>query len=355
MTNNDFWHGKRVFVTGHTGFKGSWLSLWLQHLGADVTGFSLSPPTEPGLFDLANVGRDMRSVIGDVRDVAAVTKAMSETKPDIVVHMAAQSLVRYSYHNPAETYAVNVMGSVHVFEAARQTDSVQSIVNVTSDKCYRNNEWVWGYRESDRLGGYDPYSSSKACSEIITDAYRNSFFNSTNFSEHGVSIASVRAGNVIGGGDWATDRLVPDMMRAIYNGLPIKIRNPHSIRPWQHVLEPLSGYLLLAERLFADKGNIENSWNFGANDEDAKPVSWIVDYLTSKWGDNASYKIDGDPQPHEAKYLKLDCSKAKTELGWNPHWSLEVCLNNIISWHKSHLAGDDMRDVTLQQIGLFSK
>ncbi len=350
-----FWGGKRVFVTGHTGFKGSWLSLWLQQLGAEVTGYALSPPTNPSLFDVANVASGMTSVIGDVRDAESLTRCMKMAKPDIVIHMAAQALVRSSYDNPVETYATNVMGSVHMLEAVRQTASVRAVVNVTSDKCYENNEWLWGYREIESMGGYDPYSSSKGCAELITSAYRNSFFNHENYSEHGVALASVRAGNVIGGGDWAMDRLIPDVMRAIQAGQSVKIRNPHAIRPWQHVLEPLSGYLLLAEKLYAGGTGFAEGWNFGANDEDAKPVQWIVEQLTSRWGEGASWELDINPQPHEAQYLKLDCSKAKARLGWEPRWSLDECLLNITNWHKDQLHGQEMLEVTMRQIELFSK
>lgn len=349
-----FWGGKRVFITGHTGFKGSWLSLWLQQLGAEVTGYALSPPTNPSLFDVANVAGGMTSVIGDVRDAESLTRCMKKAKPDIVIHMAAQPLVRYSYDNPVETYATNVMGSVHMLEAVRQSASVRAVVNVTSDKCYENKEWLWGYREIEPMGGYDPYSSSKGCAELITSAYRSSFFNHGNYPEHGVALASVRAGNVIGGGDWAIDRLIPDVMRAIQAGQSVKIRNPHAIRPWQHVLEPLSGYLLLAKKLYTEGVTFAEGWNFGANDEDVKPVQWIVEQLTSHWGEGATWELDVKPQPHEAQYLKLDCSKAKARLGWLPRWSLDECLLNIVNWHKDHLHGHEMHKVTIQQIESFS-
>lgn len=346
----DFWRGKRVFLTGHTGFKGSWLALWLQQLGANLTGYALAPPTTPSLFNVANVGAGMCSVIADIRDLAALTKAMQEAKPDIVIHMAAQPLVRYSYQAPIETYATNVMGTVYLFEAIRQTDSVRAVVNVTSDKCYDNKEWPWGYRENEPLGGYDPYSNSKGCAELVTAAYRNSFFNPEKYAEHHVAIASGRAGNVIGGGDWAADRLIPDTLRAIETGQAVSIRSPHAIRPWQHVLEPLSGYLALAEKLFNEGPVYAEGWNFGPADEDAKPVQWIVEQLTMRWGEGARWQLDSNPQPHEAHFLKLDCSKAKGRLNWQPRWPLSTTLANIVSWHKAWLNGDDMQSLTLTQI-----
>jgi len=352
--NPTFWSGKKVFVTGHTGFKGSWLCLWLQQLGSEVTGYSLQPPTNPSLFDVAKVAREMKSVFGDVRDAESLAQCMKMAKPEIVIHMAAQPLVRYSYDNPIETYATNIMGSVHMLEAVRKTPSVRAIVNVTSDKCYENKKWIWGYRENEPMGGYDPYSSSKGCAELVTSAYRSSFFNHANYLDHGVALASVRAGNVIGGGDWAMDRLIPDIMRAIQAGNPVQIRNPHAIRPWQHVLEPLSGYLLLAEKLYSEGMGFAEGWNFGANDEDAQPVEWIVERLTSHWGEAASWELDKSPQPHEAQYLKLDCSKAKSRLGWTPRLSLDQCLINITTWHKNHLNGEDMHKVTISQIETFS-
>lgn len=348
--NPGFWRGKRVFVTGHTGFKGSWLSLWLQRLGVDLTGYALEPPTNPSLFNVANVESGMHSVIADIRDSAALTKAMQEAEPDIVIHMAAQPLVRYSYQTPVETYATNVMGTVHLFEAIRQTNCVRAVVNVTSDKCYENKEWPWGYRENESMGGYDPYSNSKGCAELVTAAYRNSFFNPSKHNEHGVAIGSARAGNVIGGGDWAVDRLIPDILRAFEVGQAVNIRSPHAIRPWQHVLEPLSGYLTLAEKLFTDGPECGEGWNFGPADEDAKPVQWIVEQLATKWGDDAQWKLDNKPQPHEAHFLKLDCSKAKARLNWQPRWPLSTALANIVSWHKAWLDGSNMQFIALNQI-----
>jgi len=346
---------KRVFISGHTGFKGSWLCLWLHSLGAHVTGYALNPPTEPSLFHLCKIDELVKSTIADVRDGQALSKAMSEAKPDIVIHMAAQPLVRDSYKIPLETYAINVMGTVNILEAARNCKSIKAIINVTTDKCYENKEWVWGYRENEPLGGYDPYSSSKACSELVTSAYRNSYFNPGTYRQHGVAIASARAGNVIGGGDWATDRLVPDMIRAIMSGKPVLIRNPHALRPWQHVLEPLSGYLMLARKLYEDGGSFSEAWNFGPDDSDAKPVEWLVKMLCDKWGNGASYELDGQEHPHEAHYLKLDCSKSKTRLDWRPQWGLEKTIDGIIEWTWAYLGKKDVREVCLDQIREYMK
>ena len=352
--NASFWAGKKVFVTGHTGFKGSWLCLWLQQLGAEVTGYALQPPTNPSLFEVAQVAQGMHSLIGDIRDGEALVRAMQATAPDIVIHMAAQPLVRYSYVAPVETYATNVMGTVHLLEAVRQTPTVRAVVNVTSDKCYENREWVWGYRENEAMGGYDPYSSSKGCAELVASAYRNSFFNPQDYAKHGVAVASARAGNVIGGGDWAEDRLIPDIMRAIVQSTPVSIRNPHAIRPWQHVLEPLSGYLVLAQKLYQEGVAYAEGWNFGPNDADAKPVQWIVAQLTQHWGEGASWVLDDGDHPHEAHYLKLDCSKAKARLDWQPRWSLNEALEKIIAWHKAEVQGEDMNAKTLAQIAEFT-
>ena len=349
-----FWCGKKVFLTGHTGFKGGWLSLWLQQLGAEVTGFSLQPLTNPSLYEVANVAQGMKSIIGDIRDGATLAKAMRDVAPDIVIHMAAQPLVRYSYTEPVETYSTNVMGTVHLLEAVRQTPTVRAVVNVTSDKCYENKEWVWGYRESEPMGGFDPYSNSKGCAELVTSAYRNSFFNPAKYSEHHVALASGRAGNVIGGGDWADDRLIPDILLAISEERPVVIRNPDSIRPWQHVLEPLSGYLQLAQKLYEEGITYAESWNFGPREEDAQPVQWIVEHLTKQWGDGASWQLDQGNHPHEAHYLKLDCSKAKIRLNWQPRWDLAHTLEMIIAWQRDYLAQADMRQTTLNQIRKFT-
>ena len=346
--NTNFWNGKRVFLTGHTGFKGSWLSLWLQSMGVDLHGLALRPPTTPALFDEAGVGAGMSSTIGDIRDYKTVHDAVKACQPDIIIHMAAQPLVRYSYHAPIETYATNVMGAVHVLEAARQVGTAKAIVNVTTDKCYENKEWVWGYREDEPMGGYDPYSNSKGCSELVTSAYRRSFF-----QQSGIALASARAGNVIGGGDWATDRLVPDILRAFEKSQPVVIRNPHATRPWQHVLEPLSGYLMLAERLYGDGQMFAEGWNFGPHEEDARPVQWIVENLVEAWGGGASWELDGGVHPHEANYLKLDISKAKNKLSWQPRWNLATALANITDWHHHWLAKGDVQSKCLQQINDF--
>ncbi|MDD3884411.1 MAG: CDP-glucose 4,6-dehydratase [Gallionella sp.] len=353
--NAEFWRGKKVFMTGHTGFKGSWLSLWLQHLGAEVTGYALQPPTNPSLFEVANVAQGMTSIVGDIRDAEALSKAMQKASPEVLIHMAAQPLVRYSYVNPVETYSTNVMGTVHLLEAVRQTPSVRAVVNVTSDKCYDNKEWVWGYRENEAMGGFDPYSNSKGCAELVTSAYRNSFFNPAQFDKHGVALASARAGNVIGGGDWADDRLIPDILRAISDNKPVVIRSPHAIRPWQHVLEPLSGYLLLAEKLHTQGIAYAEGWNFGPADEDAKPVQWIVEQLTQRWGEGASWQLDGGEHPHEAHYLKLDCSKARMRLDWQPRWHLGYTLELIVAWQQAWLAKQDMRSFTLKQIEQYAQ
>lgn len=352
----NFWSGRRVFLTGHTGFKGGWLSLWLQHLGADITGFALPPVPGKNLFDIANVGNGMRSVIADLRDLPRLEREMKAAAPEIVIHMAAQAFVRESYVSPLETYEVNVLGTANVLEAVRITPQVKAVIIVTTDKCYENREWNWGYRENDPLGGYDPYSSSKACAELVTSAYRSSFFNSSRYMQHGVAIATVRAGNVIGGGDWASDRLMPDLLSAIGQGEPVRIRNPHAIRPWQHVLEPLSGYLSLAEKLSSSNGLIYGeAWNFGPSDDDARSVQWIVERMIEIWGGNNSWVHDKLPQPHEASYLKLDCSKAHNHLGWKPRWNLSDALSVIVDWQQSFLAGENMRVKTLAQIHKFEQ
>ena len=348
--NPAFWHGKRVLLTGHTGFKGGWLSLWLQSLGAQVVGYALAPPTNPSLFEVAEVGKGMTSIIGDIRDLANLQSVLLEHKPEIVIHMAAQPLVRYSYQNPVETYSTNVMGTVHLLEAVRNTPGVKAVVNITTDKCYENKEWVWGYRENEPMGGYDPYSNSKGCAELVTSAYRSSFFNAHNYAQHGVAVATVRAGNVIGGGDWAKDRLIPDILAAFEQGQRVNIRNPHAIRPWQHVLEPLRGYLTLAEHLFEQGTDFAEGWNFGPNDEDAKPVGWIVEQMAALWSDDAHWQIDGGEHPHEASYLKLDISKARSRLDWHPALRLIDALKLIVDWSKQRQSGGNLRALTLAQI-----
>jgi CDP-glucose 4,6-dehydratase len=350
VMNPAFWSGKRVLLTGHTGFKGSWSSLWLQSMGAQVVGYALAPPTNPSLFDVAQVGRGMSSVIGDIRDMAKLQAVFIEHKPEIVIHMAAQPLVRYSYQNPVETYSINVMGTVHLLEAVRNTPGVKVVVNVTTDKCYENKEWVWGYRENEPMGGYDPYSNSKGCAELVSASYRSSFFNPINHGQHGVALATVRAGNVIGGGDWAQDRLIPDMLAGFEQGRRVNIRNPHAIRPWQHVLEPLRGYLTLAERLFENGPSFAEGWNFGPNDEDAKPVSWIAKQMAELWGNTAQWHIDTGEHPHEATYLKLDISKARSRLDWHPALRLNEALKLIVDWSKQRQSGADIRALTLAQI-----
>jgi len=348
--NPNFWAGKRVFLTGHTGFKGSWMSLWLQSLNAELTGFALPAPTHPSLFEEARVADGMKSITGDIRELAAIRQAIHEARPEIVIHMAAQPLVRYSYQNPVETYATNVMGTVHLLEAVRAAPSVKAVVNITTDKCYENREWAWGYRENEPMGGYDPYSNSKGCAELVTAAYRSSFFNPAAYAQHGVGVATVRAGNVIGGGDWSQDRLIPDILSAFEAGRVVNIRNPHSIRPWQHVLEPLHGYLTLAERLCASGPSYGEGWNFGPNDEDAKPVGWIAAQMAKMWGDGAKWQVDAGEHPHEATYLKLDISKVRSRLGWHPSLRLTEALNLVVDWSKQRRDGADIRKLTLDQI-----
>lgn len=348
--NKEFWVNKKVLITGHTGFKGSWLSLILYKLGSDLYGYALNPPTQPSLFVEAGINELIKSQISDIRDYENLKNNIELIKPDIVIHMAAQPLVRESYKSPRETYEINVMGIVNLLEAVRDISGVRAIINVTTDKCYENKEWHWGYRENEPMGGYDPYSNSKGCSELVTSSFRNSFYNSKDYTKHGVAVASARAGNVIGGGDWAEDRLIPDFIRAVSKGEELKIRNPYAIRPWQHVLEPLSGYLMLAERLYNDGPEYAQAWNFGPDDNDAKNVEWITTRFCNLWGNGASFEIDQNPHPHEASYLKLDCSKAKAKLGWSPKWDLEKSLESIVEWYRACLNKADMREVCNNQM-----
>jgi CDP-glucose 4,6-dehydratase len=343
--SSSFWRGKRVLLTGHTGFKGSWLSLWLLSMGSVLRGVALDAPTTPALFDIARVADGMDHKVADVRDYDAISALIAEFKPEIIFHMAAQPLVRLSYEEPIATYATNVMGTVHVLEAARHAGSVRAVVNVTTDKCYENREWVWGYREDEAMGGYDPYSSSKGCSELVSNAFRKSFLQAS-----GIGLATARAGNVIGGGDWAVDRLVPDILKALEQGRPVLIRNPHAVRPWQHVLEPLSGYLLLAESLFEHGQLGAEGWNFGPCDDDARPVQWVVERLCKEWGGGASWVLQPGDHPHEAQYLKLDVSKARQRLNWSPRLPLQTALALVIAWHQEWLSGSDMQAFSLKQI-----
>ena len=342
----NFWKGKKVFLTGHNGFKGSWLSLWLQSMGAVVKGYSLNVNTEPSLFVEANVSKGMESEVGDIRNLEQLTESMVSFSPDILIHMAAQPLVRLSYQEPVDTYTTNVIGTVNVLEAARKCSNLKAIVSVATDKCYENKEWEWGYRENEPMGGHDPYSSSKGCAELVTSSYRRSFFT----SEHTASLASARAGNVIGGGDWAKDRLIPDILTAFEKSEPVVIRNPLSTRPWQHVLEPLSGYLVLAQQLYQNGDEFAEAWNFGPKDEDCKPVSWILDQMVKAWGNDASWSLDKNNNPHEAGFLKLDCSKAFQKLSWTPKWDLKFTLESIIKWHKVFISKGNIKLQCLEEI-----
>jgi len=342
LVSPDNWSGKRVLVTGHTGFKGGWLSLWLHHLGANVNGLALDPPTDPSFFEQTRLSELVRHHVVDVRDEEATHTLIAEARPEIVFHLAAQPLVRYSYSHPVETYATNIMGTVHVLEACRKTDSVKAAVCITSDKCYENQETMRPYRESDPMGGYDPYSSSKGAAELVISAYRRSYHD-------GPLIASVRAGNVIGGGDWALDRLVPDIIRAMLRGEPVQIRNPDSVRPWQHVLEALGGYLVIAERLLQGDDRVATAFNFGPADDDTQRVSWVVERMLENWGSGEWVKAEG-ARPHEANLLRLDCSKARAELGWQPRFRLEDALAKVVEWHKGVAGGGDARAISLAQI-----
>ena len=351
VVNPSFWNGKRIFLTGHTGFKGGWLALWLSSMGARVTGYALTPNTSPSFFEVVKIAADLEdSNIADIRDLEKLQKAMSDAQPEVVIHMAAQPLVRYSYANPVETYATNVMGTVHVLESIRALDCVRAAVIVTTDKCYENQEWVWGYRENEPMGGHDPYSSSKGCAELVTSAYRQSYFAPEKYSQHRVAIASARAGNVIGGGDWSEDRLIPDAIHAFEANEVLMIRNPMATRPWQHVLEPLSGYLVLAQALYEQGAHFDGGWNFGPSDEDARSVQEVIELFIQSWHSPAAWKQDMAEQPHEAHSLKLDCSKARQYLKWTPKWSLENAISQISQWHKAYQQNLNMRDISLAQI-----
>lgn len=342
LVRSEIWRGRRILLTGHTGFKGSWLALWLNALGAEVTGLAL-PAEETSLYDQARIGELVRSVEGDIRDPAVVEAVVAEARPEVVFHLAAQPLVRLSYDQPAETFATNVQGTVHVLDACRRTADLKAIVCVTSDKCYENREWVWPYRETDPMGGHDPYSASKGAAEIVIASYRRSFF------ENGPLLASVRAGNVIGGGDWAADRLIPDIVRAILADREVEVRSPGAVRPWQHVLEALGGYLIIAERLLDGDRAIADGWNFGPADDDTRPVGWIVERMLSVWG-KGSWALSDGPRSHEANLLRLDCSKARRELGWRATWRLEATLDRIVEWHRQVAEGQDPRAVSLAQL-----
>lgn len=345
--NSHFWQNKKVLITGHTGFKGSWLSLWLQWLGADVVGVALEPSTQPNLFSTAHVSQNMTSLIGNICNFELMQNIQTQYQPEIIFHLAAQPLVRFSYHNPLETYATNVMGTVNLLESIRQSGpNVKAIIIVSSDKCYENKEWLWAYREPDRLGGYDPYSNSKACTELVAAAFRNSYR---------LNIATARAGNVIGGGDWAQDRLIPDMVRSLDSGEKMIVRYPQALRPWQHVLEPLQGYMHLAEKLYHHPVDYAQAWNFGPNEADVRNVRWVVEKINQIWDTAVVWQLMTDNPLHEAGYLKLDSSKAKAQLGWRPHWNIEQALQETLRWYRAHRDGANMQEVTLAQIKNYTK
>lgn len=345
--DSEFWHGRRVLVTGHTGFKGGWLTILLKSMGAELTGLALPPITEPSLFKCAGVAEGIASYLVDVRDLVAVSDILMTARPEVVFHLAAQAIVSESYRDPVGTYSANIMGTVNVLESVRRCDGVRAVVVVTSDKCYENNEWVWGYRENEPMGGHDPYSSSKGCAELVTSAYRRSFFMPENSS---CGVASVRAGNVIGGGDWSRDRLVPDLVQSFMSGERAIIRKPFAVRPWQHVLEPLTGYLMLAYHLYHDWHNFAEAWNFGPSDDDTRPVQWIAEQLTRRWGGKAGWYAGACEHGHEALTLRLDSGKARARLGWRPRLSLGQTLDFVVDWYKAYNRGRPMRDVTLDQI-----
>ena len=345
-----FWKNKRVLITGHTGFKGSWLSLWLQTRGATVTGYSLEPPTSPSFFEISGIAAEMVSIHGDIRDLENFKAAVKTHQPEIIIHMAAQSLVRYSYNHPVETYSTNVMGTVNILDTVRQLGGVKVVLIITSDKCYENRETLTGYRESDPMGGYDPYSSSKGCAELVTAAYRNSFFPPARYSSHGVAIASTRAGNVIGGGDWGEDRLIPDIMKSNLANQPVTIRFPDAIRPWQHVLEPLNGYLQLAEHLWNEGAEFTGGWNFGPDNNDCRPVHWILEMLNKQWEGGIKWVQSAADNPHEATYLNLDCDKSKQLLGWSPRLDLTAALELLVDWYQGYARSENMRELSISQL-----
>jgi CDP-glucose 4,6-dehydratase len=347
-----FWPNKKVLITGSTGFKGSWLTTMLYELGADIYGYALQPNTTPSMFRLLSLDKKINFQIGDIRDLNNLSEFINKINPEIVFHLAAQPLVLYSYQNPIETYHTNVLGLVNLLEVIRHNKGIKAVINVTSDKCYENKEWVWGYRENEPMGGYDPYSNSKGCAELVTACYQKSYFNINEFNQtHSTLLASARAGNVIGGGDWASNRLIPDMIKSVLNKEIVRIRNPYAIRPWQHVVEPLSGYLTLAKHLYNGEVQYSSPWNFGPNLEDAKPVEYIISRLCNLWGDNANWQLDINKNyQHEANYLKLDCSKANNILHWHPKWNLDTTLDKIIQWYKVYQQNGDLYQITKDQI-----
>ncbi len=355
-THRFSWQGKKVFLTGHTGFKGGWLALWLTRLGAEVRGYALDPSTSPNLLAAARIADTIEDIRGDIRDAASLDRAVQQFAPEVVFHLAAQPLVRLSYDDPVGTYETNVIGTARVLDAVRRTPTVRAVVVVTTDKCYENREWAWGYRETDPLGGYDPYSSSKACAEILSAAFRQSYFHPEKLNQpggHTTAIATARAGNVIGGGDWSPDRLIPDLVSAFTRGEPALIRRPHAIRPWQHVLDPLHGYIKLAEKLLLGDPRFATAYNFGPADDDARPVSWIVEKMTRFWGEGASSTLDPDPGVHEAGYLKLDASRARTDLDWYPRLRLETALSWLVDWYRAAQRDEDLQALTFRQISAF--
>jgi len=350
-----FYSKRPVLITGHTGFKGAWLCAWLHTLGANVVGYALAPPTDPSMFEACSLKERMTSILGDIRDLNMLRGVFEKHHPEIVFHLAAQALVTDSFRRPVETFETNVIGTVNLLETCRETSSVRVLINVTSDKCYENQEWPWGYREIDRLGGHDPYSASKACAEFVTNAYLSSFFRAEDYGKHGKAVASVRAGNVIGGGDWAENRLIPDCLRGLIENKSIVIRNPESIRPWQHVLEPLHGYLLLARRLFLDGPIFSGPWNFGPDSEGAKPVRWVVEKLLELWGSQKTWTHDQPKPTGEAHVLKLDSSKARSKLCWEPQWTIPEALLKTMEWYRAFYDGQEMLPVTEDHIKAFAE